>query len=387
MKLPLNPLEIRDFEQKLEQQRSAPVHVEVMLDPALDDRLIDELTLAFVPQRLQGKSSVDVLSPSTKPVPHREVDAVVIVVSSIQATNPIIGQLEPIITRLSEQAIPVIVVCSDIETARADVAALFGLNILATLVSDKPAFILDHLAGWFAETCGNLKLALAANFAWMRRHIAKEAINNTALQNGAVGLVPVFPGADLPVMTLNQAKMILEIAAAYGQRLDADRIKELLVVVGGGFAFREAARTAIGWVPMLGWAISGVIGYTGTVAMGKAALKYFEEGGTPEGLAVKLQEVRDGLVEKAQQTGKALPVDEVKSKMKALPAAAAARRSRAREDTVQAPASGGDHTGSADSGLSAAQTRRLERQSARIARAQARQQRKQKEKSGYHQLV
>jgi len=302
--------------------------VEVILDPALDDALIDELTLAFVPQRLQGKSTVDVLSPHEKPVLHRDTDAVVVVLASLADDNPVLAGTIAYVKRLADTTLPVIVVCTDPQVTRNEVAATFRLNILATLVSDKPAYILDHLAGWFAESCGNLKLAFAANFAWMRRHIAKEAISNTALQNGAVGLVPVLPGADLPVMTLNQAKMILEIAAAYGQKLDADRIKELLVVVGGGFAFREAARTAIRWIPMLGWAVSGAVGYTGTIAMGQAALKYFEDGGTPEGLAIKLQEVRDGIVEKAQRGKDALPVAAVSDKVKALPVAVAARRAR-----------------------------------------------------------
>ena len=302
--------------------------MEVILDPALSDALIDELTYAFVPQRASGKASVDVLSPGSKPVLHQGIDIAVVVVSSIVLSNPIVSLTEQFVARLRERAIPVAVVCTDTTVSRTEVAARFGLNILATVVSRDPAFILDHLAGWFADSSKDLQLALAANFAWMRRHIAKEAIANTALQNGAVGLVPVFPGADLPVMTLNQAKMILEIAAVYGQRLDAERIKELLVVVGGGFAFREAARTAIGWVPMLGWAISGAIGYSGTVAMGRAALAYFEEGGSAEGLAVKLQEVRDVVVQKARQRSDALPADAVKGKMKALPAAVASRRAR-----------------------------------------------------------
>ena len=43
----------------------------------------------------------------------------------------------------------------------------------------------------------------------------------------AENLVVFIPGADMPIMTLNQAKMLLQIAAAYGQPLSAERIKEL----------------------------------------------------------------------------------------------------------------------------------------------------------------
>ncbi len=53
---------------------------------------------------------------------------------------------------------------------------------------------------------------------------------STAAQNAGVGLVVVIPGADMPVMTANQAKMVLEIAAAYGQPLTVERIKELAAI-------------------------------------------------------------------------------------------------------------------------------------------------------------
>ncbi len=117
-------------------------------------------------------------------------------------------------------------------------------------------------------------------------------MRSTAAQNAGVGLVVVIPGADMPVMTANQAKMVLEIAAAYGQPLTAERIKELAAIVGGGFAWRAVARQIIGVVPALGWAVKAGIGYGGTVAMGTAAIEYFEHGGTVGGLIGALNEAR-----------------------------------------------------------------------------------------------
>ena len=43
-----------------------------------------------------------------------------------------------------------------------------------------------------------------------------------------------------------------EIAAAYGQQLGPERIKELAVLVGGGFLFRAFARQALTFVPGFG---------------------------------------------------------------------------------------------------------------------------------------
>ena len=57
--------------------------------------------------------------------------------------------------------------------------------------------------------------------------VANEFVKATAWQNALIGGVAIIPGADMPLMTANQAKMLLQIAAAYGQQLDTERVKEL----------------------------------------------------------------------------------------------------------------------------------------------------------------
>jgi uncharacterized protein (DUF697 family) len=112
----------------------------------------------------------------------------------------------------------------------------------------------------------------------LRPAAAAHAVRTTAWQNAVIGAVAFFPGADMPLMTANQAKMILQIAAVYGEPLGPERIRELAAVVGGAFLLRTVAREAVGLVPGFGWALKGAIGYTGTIAMGKAASEYFEKG-------------------------------------------------------------------------------------------------------------
>jgi uncharacterized protein (DUF697 family) len=51
---------------------------------------------------------------------------------------------------------------------------------------------------------------------------------------------------------------------------------ELLAVVGAGFGFRAAAREVLDLVPVGGWAVKGAVAYTGTRAIGEAAVRYFE---------------------------------------------------------------------------------------------------------------
>jgi uncharacterized protein (DUF697 family) len=135
----------------------------------------------------------------------------------------------------------------------------------------------------------------------VRRAVAEESVRATAFQNAIIGGVAIIPGADMPLMTANQAKMVMQIAAAYGQDLGADRIKEIASVVGGAFLFRTVARQFVGLVPGLGWAVKAGIGYSGTLGMGYAAVEYFEGGGDIKGIGDKLRKARDAAIVRARE--------------------------------------------------------------------------------------
>lgn len=152
---------------------------------------------------------------------------------------------------------------------------------------------------WIIDACRDKRLAFALAFPFVRRPLSVDAVNATAVQNAGVGLVVFIPGADLPIMTLNQAKMLLQIAAAYGEPLGKERVKELAAVVGGAFACRSVARQIVAFVPALGWAVKAAIGYAGTLAMGRAAIEYFEDGGNVSGLVGVVSAARDKVVDAA----------------------------------------------------------------------------------------
>lgn len=150
---------------------------------------------------------------------------------------------------------------------------------LPNLLNERTIRAFDNRMGeWIIETCRKKRLSFALAFPFVARPLSLEAVNATAVQNAGIGVVVFLPGADMPVMTANQMKMILQIAAAYGQPMTIDRAKELLAILGGAFAARTAARNVAGLVPGLGWAVKGGIGYAATLAMGRAAIEYFENG-------------------------------------------------------------------------------------------------------------
>lgn len=77
-------------------------------------------------------------------------------------------------------------------------------------------------------------------------------------------------------MTANQGRMVLSIAAAYGEELTLDRARELLGVLAAGLGFRALTRQVVKLIPFGGWAASAAMGYAGTVALGRAAVLYFD---------------------------------------------------------------------------------------------------------------
>ncbi len=82
----------------------------------------------------------------------------------------------------------------------------------------------------------------------------------------------------MPAMTANQIRMVLQIAAAYGEEIGVDRAVEILSVVGSAFAFRTLARQALSFVPGFGWVLKGAVGFSATMALGRATIAYFDAG-------------------------------------------------------------------------------------------------------------
>jgi uncharacterized protein (DUF697 family) len=151
--------------------------------------------------------------------------------------------------------------------------------VLATdLVRVPPGqgFPIDEIAHAVARKLGEDGTALAARLPVLRRAVCEELIRSFSKKNAIIAAAVFIPGVDLPVLTLNQARLVLRIALAYGQEIDKDRAIELLSVVGFGFGLRTVARELLDLVPVAGWAVKGVVAYAGTRAIGEAAVRYFD---------------------------------------------------------------------------------------------------------------
>lgn len=286
------PLDIRDLVKSsasLRAEQERPVRLLVIVDAQAPDELVDSVREALVPQ--SGLASIAVAA-----VVAGEAAAVADADALVAVAGP--GQtLAPTLANARAAFVPAVVVCAQEDAM--EVARRLGHPVLSVVGSDDIAAAVEHLGRWLADKIPAKRLALAANFPFVRRAVALEAVRATAFQNGVIGGVLIIPGADMPLMTANQAKMVMQIAAAYGQPLGADRLRELAAVIGGAFVFRTVARQAVALLPGFGWALKAGVGYSGTLAMGHAAIEYFESGADVDGLMARLRDARDSVMARA----------------------------------------------------------------------------------------
>lgn len=117
---------------------------------------------------------------------------------------------------------------------------------------------------------------LAARVPVLRDAVVDNLVERFSRVNGVVGALVFVPGADMPIITLNQLRLVLRIAHAHGIRVGQERAPEVVAVLGSGFALRAVARQAAGAVPIAGWAVKAGVAYGGTKAIGEAAKRYYE---------------------------------------------------------------------------------------------------------------
>jgi uncharacterized protein (DUF697 family) len=221
-----------------------------------------------------GKAGcVRVVESSTEVPPEADVHLVML----DPAFGPTTTQAN-MLRKINPKALVLIMVGGDeaqFESRKREVATAVGVranNVIAVkTLSQLRGVLAKKLLSLFEEWV----VPLARQFPFLREDAASQEINSTSQQNAMVGAMPI-PGADMPIMTANQIKMILRLAAIHDQPMTLDRAKEVLAVVGGGLALRTAARQLAKVVPGPGWIVSGALGYGGTLAIGRGAVEYFK---------------------------------------------------------------------------------------------------------------
>jgi uncharacterized protein (DUF697 family) len=164
------------------------------------------------------------------------------------------------------------------DEALLEAARVPGVHPMSVLPSKRGRFPLRKAMRLLAERAGGGGPGLAARLPALRPYVVDRLIETASRRNGFVATAIWIPGADLPVLTAVQLRLVLQIGACHGVELSPDRAVELIGVLGAGFGLRTVARELLDFVPVAGWAVKGGVAYGGTRALGRAADEYFARG-------------------------------------------------------------------------------------------------------------
>lgn len=276
-KMPINFKQVMDAASGFASDRNKPVNIGIFVDTTASQRMVDIIRAAFDPQSASANVNVESYGDS---VPNMfPSDCVLLVAGDSPATGTIAKVATSTQTPLAvvTDDLPDLVRCSEEMLCPLPDSCIVALDPKR---KDAESSFLDMLGDLLVDICKPQRLALAAAFPFMKRPLSLEIIRTTSLENAAIGGVSILPGSDLPLMTLNQAKMILQLAGANGEEIDFARAKEIAAAIAGGFACRAVARQVSSAVPVIGWAVKAGIGYSGTYAMGRAVMALYEGGGS-----------------------------------------------------------------------------------------------------------
>jgi len=143
----------------------------------------------------------------------------------------------------------------------------------------------------------DLAVAIGRRFPLFRNAASQRVITDASRVNASFALVSALPGvipitaiflpasaiADTLVLTKNQIMMVMRLATIHGHQPGYTRqIKELIGTVGSALGWRTLARQLVSLVPAgVGAAFKAAIAVSGTYALGRAALLYYQTGRKP----------------------------------------------------------------------------------------------------------
>jgi uncharacterized protein (DUF697 family) len=279
--LPVQPAALLEAIGLTEEQSASQLEVAIFADASLDPALLAYAKAAFRPHT---DNLILTVTPYFDEPPLISEDNALLVV--LAADGPATGRIMVDALRAQVPAVAVTLDPARLQQIAREHYNELDLRSIVTVEEcegkaddERFARLFVALGSWIVRKLSDDQLVLARAFDFVRNPFVANAIQATSVQNAVIAAAFFLPGADMPLLTLNQAKLFLQIAAAYGAVIDQQRLKELVVLLLSGFGFRALARRLVGVVPVLGWAIRGGVGYTGTLAVGQAAREYFERGG------------------------------------------------------------------------------------------------------------
>lgn len=149
------------------------------------------------------------------------------------------------------------------------ISAKTGLNLAEELIPE------------IIEASPEAALVIGRELPVFRRQAAQRIIRNSTLISLAAGIEPI-PLVDIPILLGTQIRLVLRIAALYGEPMNtaesAKHARELLVTIAGGLGMRYIAEQVAKLVPFGGDFVAGIVAGAATWSIGQVALEYYENG-------------------------------------------------------------------------------------------------------------
>jgi uncharacterized protein (DUF697 family) len=191
-----------------------------------------------------------------------------------------------LLQRLRDLGKPVVVALNKIDLLKegrdaviADARDKLGEPALIPISAKRGTNIAQLLLPRITDAHPDLAVALGRALPGYRRQVANRIVRNASVFNALIGAEPI-PGLDIPFLLAIQARMVLRIAAIFGEPMSVQHAKELVATIVGGMALRYLAQEGAKFIPGPGWVVAAAIASAGTWAIGQVAIQYFEHGKT-----------------------------------------------------------------------------------------------------------
>lgn len=168
-------------------------------------------------------------------------------------------------------------------------SAAENLDVDRSKIIDISASRGDHVGSIvlaIAQAEPRLIISLADALPSYRSRLAWQRTIQAATASASIALIPL-PMADVIPLLGVQTGLILTIARIYGFDITPARAKELIAAFGIAFLARSAYRQLAKLLGAPGWVLSAAVAASATVAMGYAAMVWFERGEKPAPAALR----------------------------------------------------------------------------------------------------
>ncbi len=213
-----------------------------------------------------------------------------VIVFLIDATRGLTKQDRELYETIQKMKKPTIIAVNKIDELKGgesgdqiatEIAVMLGVAGIIPISARTGKNVADELIPAMIDASPEAALVIGYELPKYRREAAQRIIRNATLVSLAAGLEPI-PLVDIPILLGTQIRLVLRMAALYGEPLNSadgrNHARELVATMAGGLGLRYLAEQAAKAVPFGGDFVAGIIAGAATWSIGQVALEYYEGG-------------------------------------------------------------------------------------------------------------